>query len=60
MVFAAGFTSWQGHLGGLLTGAVVALGIAYAPRKHQTPAQVIVLASVTLVLIVAIVAKATG
>jgi membrane associated rhomboid family serine protease len=60
MVFAAGFTSWQGHLGGLLTGAVVALGIAYAPRKHQTPAQVIVLASVTLVLIVAIVAKAAG
>lgn len=60
LVFAAGFTSWQGHLGGLLTGAVVALGIAYAPKKRQTPAQLIVLASATLVLIVAIVAKAAG
>ncbi|MCU7730269.1 rhomboid family intramembrane serine protease [Actinoplanes sp. KI2] len=60
LVLAAGFTSWQGHLGGLLTGAVVALGIAYAPKKHQTQAQLIVLAVVTLVLIAAIAAKATG
>ena len=60
LVFAAGITSWQGHLGGLLTGAVVAVGIAYAPKKRQTPAQVIVLAAVTLVLIVAIAAKAAG
>lgn len=60
LVLAAGFTSWQGHLGGLLTGAVVALGIAYAPRKRQTQAQVIVLALVTLVLFAAVAAKAAA
>lgn len=60
LVLAAGFTSWQGHLGGLLTGAVVALGLAYAPRRTQKAAQVIVLALVTLVLIAAIAARATG
>jgi len=60
LVFAAGFTSWQGHLGGLLTGAVVAVGLAYAPRKRQALAQVIVLAVVTLVLIAAIAVKAAG
>ena len=28
--------SWQGHLGGLLTGILVALVISRAPRKHRT------------------------
>jgi membrane associated rhomboid family serine protease len=60
LVLAAGFTSWQGHLGGLVTGAVVALGLAYAPRRGRDVAQVIVLALVTLVLIAAIVVKAVG
>jgi membrane associated rhomboid family serine protease len=58
MVLAAGFTSWQGHLGGLLTGAVVALGIAYAPRLHQTAMQAAALAAVTVVLIASVVGKA--
>ena len=60
LVFAAGITSWQGHLGGLVTGAAVAGVIAYAPRKRQTQAQVTLLAVVALVLIVAIVARAAG
>jgi membrane associated rhomboid family serine protease len=60
LVLAAGFTSWQGHLGGLLTGAVVALGLAYAPPRKREIAQVVVLALVTLVLIAAIAAKAAG
>ncbi|MEU9914397.1 rhomboid family intramembrane serine protease [Streptomyces sp. NPDC051001] len=29
---SAAFTSWEGHLGGLLTGGVVTLAYAYAPR----------------------------
>ncbi|MFI5890709.1 rhomboid family intramembrane serine protease [Actinoplanes sp. NPDC051513] len=60
LVLAAGFTSWQGHLGGLVAGAVVALGLAYAPRRGRDGTQAIVLALVTLVLIAAIVAKAVG
>jgi membrane associated rhomboid family serine protease len=58
LVLAAGFTSWQGHLGGLLTGGVLATAIAYAPRRGQARVQAAAVVAVTAILIASVVAKA--
>jgi membrane associated rhomboid family serine protease len=44
--------SWQGHIGGLVTGAVVAAAYAYAPRERRTLIQ----ASTSIALLVLFVA----
>jgi len=45
------------HLGGLVTGAIVAAGLAYAPRRLLTPVQVAVVAGTLLVLAVLVVVR---
>lgn len=57
LVASAAFTSWEGHLGGLLTGGAVTLAFAYAPRGPrrgliQTVACVALLALLVVLSIV--------
>ncbi|GAA4558052.1 rhomboid family intramembrane serine protease [Planotetraspora kaengkrachanensis] len=59
MVVSAGFASWQGHLGGLLAGGVVALCLAYLPRKWHLPANAAVLA-LLIALVVLKTSQLTG
>ncbi|MET9968037.1 rhomboid family intramembrane serine protease [Streptomyces sp. NPDC006356] len=57
LLLSAGLTSWQGHLGGLLTGAAVTLAYAYAPR---TPRRALIqtAACVSVLVLLAVVALA--
>ncbi|KDN86754.1 rhomboid family intramembrane serine protease [Kitasatospora cheerisanensis] len=50
MVVSASFASWQGHLGGLLTGIASGAAIAYAPRQQRGLVQLISLGAVLLLL----------
>lgn len=46
-----------GHLGGLVTGGLVALGLAYAPARSRTPIQFTTVAGVAVLLLVLTVAR---
>ncbi|ACU69557.1 Rhomboid family protein [Catenulispora acidiphila DSM 44928] len=58
LVLASRFTSWQGHLGGLLTGAVIGLVYVYAPRGgRQVAIQAAGLVAILAVLVGATVVR---
>jgi membrane associated rhomboid family serine protease len=57
MVVSAAITSWQGHLGGLLTGCAVALAFAYAPRERRALVQAGAAAGVFILLVLLVVFK---
>lgn len=44
--------SVAGHLGGLVTGALAALGLAYAPRERRTAIQVATIGGIAVALVV--------
>ncbi|MBT2528919.1 rhomboid family intramembrane serine protease [Streptomyces sp. ISL-99] len=60
MVVSALFASWQAHLGGLLTGGLVSLALAYAPRKNRTAIQVAAGAGVLVLLVVLVLMKTSS
>lgn len=58
-LFTSQNISWQGHIGGLVAGAVVAAAYAYAPRQQRTLVQAGATAAI-LVLFVALVVWRTA
>lgn len=50
--------AWQAHVGGLLTGAAVAAGLAYAPRERQKVLHALTFAGVAVLLVVLVLVKA--
>ncbi|MFU8876205.1 rhomboid family intramembrane serine protease [Micromonospora sp. SL4-19] len=60
LVLTAGWTSWEGHLGGLLTGAAVAVGMAYAPAKRRTVVQAALAVGVALLLVALVAMKSVA
>jgi membrane associated rhomboid family serine protease len=53
LTFSVPGISVTGHLGGLVTGALVAAGLAYPPQKHRTLLQVAALGTIVVLLGVA-------
>lgn len=52
-----GSISWQGHLGGFVSGCILGAAFAYAPRERKQLVQVLVFAGVWIAMIVAIVIR---
>lgn len=52
--------SWEGHVGGLITGAVLAFAFAYAPRERRQVVQVGASAIVAAILVILTVVQVTA
>ncbi|MFI1865611.1 MULTISPECIES: rhomboid family intramembrane serine protease [Streptomyces] len=54
LTFARPGISWEGHIGGLVTGVLLTLGMVYAPRERRLPVQIAVSAAVLLAIVVTV------
>ena len=52
-----GNISWQGHLGGFVSGCLLGVAFAYAPRDRKQVVQVLVFAGVWVAMIAAVVIR---
>lgn len=57
LTFSIQQISWAGHLGGLLTGAMVGAVLAYAPRARRTLVQAVGAGAVLLLLLLLVMAR---
>jgi membrane associated rhomboid family serine protease len=57
LTFTISNISWQGHLGGMLGGMVIAVIVAYAPKQRRTQVQFVGLTVFAVLLAVAIIAR---
>jgi membrane associated rhomboid family serine protease len=57
VISTQGNISWQGHLGGFISGCVLGAAIAYAPRERRQLVQVVVFAAMWVGIVVAVVAR---
>ncbi|MQY05148.1 rhomboid family intramembrane serine protease [Actinomadura macrotermitis] len=59
ITFSVPGISWQGHVGGLVTGTVLAAAYAYAPARHRQAVQIAATAAVLVLLVVLTAVKTT-
>ncbi len=52
-----GNISWQGHLGGFVTGTLLGVALAYPPRERRAAVQLVAFALTWLAIVVAVVAR---
>jgi membrane associated rhomboid family serine protease len=55
--FAVAGIAWQAHIGGLITGGLLAAAYAYAPRNHRTLVQVTATVAVAAILVIAVLTR---
>ncbi|MGP3960832.1 rhomboid family intramembrane serine protease [Nonomuraea sp. 3N208] len=60
ITFVVSGISWTGHIGGLITGSLLAGAIAYAPKNNRTLWQVLAIAGALALLAVLVVVRASA
>ena len=56
-VFGRGLISWQGHLGGLIGGVLIALVLAYSPRQRRGTWQAAGLGTLAVLVLLGVLAR---